>query len=60
MIGKALALFCMLYLHSTHAVMELDDNTFFNFAAKKQVLLVNFYAPWLVTVNLKMQYINCS
>lgn len=46
MIGKALALFCMLYLHSTHAVMELDDNTFFNFAAKKQVLLVNFYAPW--------------
>jgi len=46
MFGKALAVFCMLYLHSTNAVTELDDNSFFNFAAKKQVLLVNFYAPW--------------
>ena len=46
MFCKALVVFCMLYLHATNAVTELDDNSFFNYASKKQVLLVNFYAPW--------------
>ena len=43
---KIVAVFC-LYVQMTYgAVTELTDNDFYSYAAKKQVLLVNFYAPW--------------
>eukprot|EP00111_Clytia_hemisphaerica_P003213 TCONS_00009153-protein len=43
---KIVAVFC-LYVQMTYgAVNELTDNDFYSYAAKKQVLLVNFYAPW--------------
>ena len=28
------------------AVIELDDNSFYNYAKDRDVLLVDFYAPW--------------
>jgi len=36
----------MLVVCSANAVLELDDASFYSYAAKKQILLVDFYAPW--------------
>jgi len=39
------ALACLLVDHAL-AVVELTDNTFYDYAKDKDVLLVDFYAPW--------------
>lgn len=33
-------------VHSTVAVLQLTDSNFYNYASKKEVLLVDFMAPW--------------
>lgn len=40
------ALCTILMIQTVSAVQELTDNDFYNYAAKKEVLLVDFYAPW--------------
>ena len=41
-----LATLVCLLAHHVSAIPELTDASFYDYAKEKDVLLVNFYAPW--------------
>jgi len=45
-IGALLLVACGGLVPSQGAVIELDDNSFYDYAKERDVLLVDFYAPW--------------